>query len=62
MTRLTQYIGVVALVDATLQAALALYLPTDTFLVATSLVHIAVVAGAAAIAILVVALRMRNAI
>ena len=62
MTRLTQYIGVVALVDATLQAALALYLPTDTFLVVTSLVHIAVVAGAAAIAILVVALRMRNAI
>jgi hypothetical protein len=62
MTRLTLYIGAVALVDATLQAALALSLPTGSFLIATSLVHIAVVAGAVALALLVVWLRMRNAV
>src|SRR5579871_885725 len=62
MTRLTQYIGAVALVDATLQAALALSLPTSSFLVATALVHIVVIAGAVALAFLVVMLRMRNAI
>lgn len=58
MTRLTQYIGVVALVDATLQAALALSLSTSAFLVATTIVHIVVVAGAVALALLVIWLRM----
>jgi hypothetical protein len=62
MTRLTQYIGVIALLDATLQAALALSLPTSTFLVATTVVHIAVVAGAVGLALLVIGLRVRNAI
>jgi hypothetical protein len=60
MTRLTQYIGVVALVDATLQATLALSLPTSSFLVATTFVHIAVVASAVAVALLVIWLRQRN--
>ena len=36
MTRLTLYIGSVALVDATIQAALALSLSTSAFLVATT--------------------------
>lgn len=62
MTRLTQYIGVVALLDATLQAALALSLPTSTFLVATAVVHLVVVAGAVALALLVFWLRLRNTI
>ena len=62
MTRLTQYIGVVALIDATLQAVLALSLPTSTFLVATTVVHIVVVAGAVALALLLIALRLRNAV
>jgi hypothetical protein len=62
MTRLTQYIGVVALVDATLQAALALSLPTSSFLVATTIVRIAVVAGAVALALLVIWLRLRNTV
>jgi len=62
MTRLTQYIGAVALVDATLQAALALTLPTSTFLVATTAVHIAVVVGAVGLAILVIWLRQRDAL
>ena len=62
MTRLTQYIGVVALVDATLQAALALSLPTSTFLVATTILHMAVIAGAVALALLFIGLRVRNAV
>ena len=62
MTRLTQYIGVVALVDATLQAALALSLPTSSFLVATTIVRIAVVAGGIALALLVIWLRLRNTV
>jgi hypothetical protein len=63
MTRLTQYIGgVVALMDATIQTALALSLPTSTFLIATTIVHVAVVAGAVALALLVIGLRMRNAV
>jgi len=43
-------------------AGLALSLPTSTFLVATTAVHIAVVAGAVALALLVTGLRLRNAI
>ena len=62
MTRLTQYIGVVALVDAALQAAMALSLPTSSFLVATTVVHIAVVAGGVALALLVMWLRLRDAV
>ncbi len=62
MTRLTQYIGVVALVDAALQAVLALSLSTSSFLIATTVVHFAVVAGAVALALLIVGLRTRNAI
>ena len=62
MTRLTQYIGVVALVDAVLQADLALSLPTSSYVVATSIVHMAVVAGAVALALVVMWLRLRNAV
>jgi hypothetical protein len=62
MTRLTQYIGVVALVDALLQAALALSLPTSSFLVATTVVHLAVVACAVALALLVIWLRLRSTV
>jgi small-conductance mechanosensitive channel len=62
MTRLTLYIGIVALVDALLQAALALYLPTSSFLVATTVVHIAVVACAVALALLVIWLRLRSTV
>ena len=60
MTRLTQYIGIVALVDAVIQTALALSLSTSSFLIATVIVHIGVVIGAVALALLVVSLRMRN--
>jgi len=62
MTRLTQYIGVVALIDATLQSALALSLPTSSFLIATTVVHIAVVAGAVGLALAAVWLRLRNTV
>jgi hypothetical protein len=62
MTRLTQYIGVVALVDAMLQADLALSLPTSSYVLATSIVHMTVVAGAVALALVVMWLRLRNTV
>jgi hypothetical protein len=62
MTRLTQYIGVVALVDAMLQADLALSLPTSSYVVATSIVHMTVVVGAVALALVVMWLRLRNTV
>jgi hypothetical protein len=62
MTRLTLYIGIVALVDALLQAALAVSLPTSSFLVATTVVHISVVAFAVAVALLVILLRLRSTV
>jgi hypothetical protein len=62
MTRLTLYIGIVALVDALLQTALAVLLPTSSFVVATTVVHVAVVAGAVALALLFIWLRMRGTV
>jgi|SRR5579859_1268242 len=62
LMRVTQYIGLIALVDSILQAVLALSLPTSSFVVATTVVHIGVVAGAAALALLVIWLRLESTI
>ena len=45
MSNLTLVIGIASLTDAVLQTALALALSTSAFLVATTAIHIAVVAG-----------------
>lgn len=62
MTRLTLLIGGAALTDAAIQAALALSLSTSSFLIATTLVHVAVVVCAIGVALVALWLRLREAV